>query len=49
MGLDQLIIVQKMGLGEVINPILAGASAGLLYKSMGEALPTGRLTGPLVR
>jgi len=28
--------VQQAGLGEVINPLLAGASTGLLYKSSGE-------------
>lgn len=28
--------VQEAGLGEIINPLLAGASTGLLYKSAGK-------------
>lgn len=34
---DQLSAVQQAGVAEVINPLLAGASTGLLYKSMGES------------
>ncbi|CAN0033203.1 unnamed protein product [Scytosiphon promiscuus] len=30
---DQMGPVQQLGMGEVINPLLAGASTGLLYKS----------------
>ncbi|CAN0078688.1 unnamed protein product [Ectocarpus sp. 6 AP-2014] len=30
---DQMGPVQQAGLGEIINPLLAGASTGLLYKS----------------
>ena len=33
--MDQLGPVQKAGLGDIINPLLAGASTGLLYKSTG--------------
>ncbi|CAM9731768.1 unnamed protein product [Ascophyllum nodosum] len=30
---DQLAAVQQAGMGDIINPLLAGASTGLLYKS----------------
>ncbi|CAM9246956.1 unnamed protein product, partial [Hapterophycus canaliculatus] len=30
---DQIGPVQQAGMGEIINPLLAGASTGLLYKS----------------
>lgn len=33
---DRLAPVQQAGMGDVINPLLAGASTGLLYKSAGE-------------
>ena len=33
---DQMGFVRQAGLGEIINPLLAGASTGLLYKSAGE-------------
>lgn len=33
---DQMGPVQQLGAGEIINPLLAGASTGLLYKSYGE-------------
>ena len=36
---DQLGPVQQAGLGDIINPLLAGASTGLLYKSTGKIRP----------
>lgn len=38
---DQMGPIQQAGLGDVINPLLAGASTGLLYKSTGKILMPG--------
>ena len=40
---DQLAAVQQAGMGDIINPLLAGASTGLLYKSAGERRDVGLL------
>lgn len=37
LGMDQAPVVQQAGLAEYINPLLAGGTAGLLYKSMGKS------------
>lgn len=37
-GVDQIGLVTQAGVSDYVNPVLAGASTGLLYKSMGASM-----------